>query len=889
MAAPLQRLFRTQYLTLECGDSSPLLEFFFGLLWTSSAAHDKFETPVLMAIDRARKLRNSQSGDESPHSEGLKASQRSESGDEPPHSKWRINVFGVRHLSPMGAWQLRAYLDRLRPEVVLIEGLDDATDLIPDITRKETRPPIAILAYTDALPVRTVVYPFATYSPEYQAIRWARENGVQVEFIDLPSENFLGLQDAEIELLEKARREAERARAEPQSATESSERTDETSADESAVPSAESLEENPESSGPTEVPEPRRSLYEQFAELAGERDYETYWERHFEHNTADNSYRGATFEFGQAIRELEEDAPRWRAENLVREAYMRRRIAETIAAGHKPERIVAIVGAFHAPVLTGDFPAMTDDELASLRKRSSKLTLMPYSYFKLSSQSGYGAGNLAPAYFELLWQSLQHGGVTELSHRYLSQVARHLRDAGTHRSTAEVIDGVRLAETLSALKDGQAPTLADLHDAAVTLLGHGERTAVRDALARVDVGTAIGELPKGVSQTSIQSDFERELARLKLEKYKTTVKQELALDLRENRRAKSEEAAFLDLSRSSFFHRLRVLEISFAQPIASRQQSATWSEQWHLQWSPESEIALVEAVLLGETVELATAYKFKSQLEKSTSIAEAAVLVRDACQCGLMQSMELARRRLQELAATSTDFAAIAHATWQLSLVARYGDVRKFDPAPLLPLVEELFVQGSLALFAAANCDNSAAPDMQVAIDELNKVGLEFHERVDEPLFIEQLQRLADADDRNPLLSGYACAILLERGLIANDALAREVSRRISPGVPAGLGAGWFEGLAQRNRYALLARQTLWEQLADYIASLDEDQFRRALVFLRRAFGSFSPREKRHIAENLGECWGLNADTTSELIEQPLTEQEEAKLHELNEFDFGDL
>src|SRR5207253_1278852 len=99
--------------------------------------------------------------------------------------------------------------------------------------------------------------------------------------------------------------------------------------------------------------------------------------------------------------------------NLVREAYMRRRIEEVIADGLKPEEIVAIVGAFHAPVLTGEFPAITDDELARLKRRSSKLTLMPYSYFKLSSQSGYGAGNQAPAYFELLWDMLQAGGLHE--------------------------------------------------------------------------------------------------------------------------------------------------------------------------------------------------------------------------------------------------------------------------------------------------------------------------------------------------------------------------------------------------------------------------------------------------------------------------------------------
>jgi hypothetical protein len=799
---------------------------------------------------------------------------------------WQIKVFGVRHLSPMGAWQLRDFLDSHKPDLVLIEGLDDATDLLPDVTRAQTHPPIAILAYTDTVPVRTLVYPFARYSPEYQAIAWAHENDARAEFFDLPSEVFLGLLDAEIEWRDAQRKAREEAA-----------KIERESPDASAEPKSDSgpgtgidSESPPEAPGDgMSVPEPPRSLYQQIADLAGERDYDTYWERHFEHNATADSFAGATYELGTAIRELEEDAPRWRAENLVREAYMRRRVAASITAGYKPEKIVAVVGAFHAPVLNGDLPAMTDTEFASIRRRSSKLTLMPYSYFKLSTQSGYGAGNQAPAYFELLWESLNEGGVKDLSRRYLSLVARHLRESGIQRSTAEVIDAVRLAETLSALKNGLAPTLADLQDAAITLLGHGELTTVKDALARVNVGTSIGELPKGVSQTSIQSDFDRELRRLKLEKYRSAVQQELSLDLRENRRVQNEEAAFLDLHRSSFFHRLRVLGVSFCKQVAVRQDSATWAERWMVKWSPQSEIELVEAVLLGETVELATAFKFSSQLDACKSIAEAAVLVRDACQCGMMSSMELARRRLQELSATSSEFAALASAAWNLGLVVRYGDVRRFDAEPLVPLIEAMFVQASLALMATANCDSAAVKPLMQAMDDLNRVGLEFHDRVEESLWIEQLQKLSDADDRNPSLSGYACAILLERGLMENDALSKEVSRRLSPGVPADLGAGWFEGLAQRNRYALLARQTLWEQLADYIYSLDEDQFRRALVFLRRAFGPFSAREKRQISENLGECWKLNAEVASEMIEKPLTEKEEETLQSLNEFDFGDL
>ena len=125
--------------------------------------------------------------------------------------------------------------------------------------------------------------------------------------------------------------------------------------------------------------------------------------------------------------------------------------------------------------------------------------------------------------------------------------------------------------------------------------------------------------------------------------------------------------------------------------------------------------------------------------------------------------------------------------------------------------------------------------------------------------------------------------------MITNDVLSREVSRRLSPGIPADLGAGWFEGLSKRNRYALLARQPLWVQLADYVSSLDEDHFRRALVFLRRAFGGFSPREKRQIAENLGEHWGVSADAASEVIEKELNEEEEKTLSDLNEFNFDEF
>ncbi len=786
-----------------------------------------------------------------------------------------VPTFGVRHLSPMGAWQLRRFLDDVQPKVVLVEGLDDATELVSDIVRKGTQPPIAILAYTQEVPVRTLVYPLANYSPEYQAIAWARENRARVEFFDLPSDRFLALQAQE-----EMRHLTELKTKDGPEEGESSSSSDE--------PIGQVLEEEELIQANT-APEASWSMYGRITDLAGEHDYESYWERSFEHNRSPGAYCESSFEFGRGLRDCEKLEDFSYAENLVREAYMRRRIQQVIDSGCPAEKIVAVVGAFHAPALNDAEPSMTDDELASLHSSPSKLTLMPYSYFKLSSQSGYGAGNRAPAYFELLWDAIEADELALLPARYLSLVVRHLRETGTSRSTAEVIEGVRLAKTLSALKDGSAPTLQDLQDAAITLIGHGERSVVQEALARVEVGTAIGRLPKGVSQTSIQEDFDRELERLKLTKYREGVKQELALDLRENRRAKTEAAAFLDLNRSSFLHRLSLLEITFAQLQPDKQESTTWRERWHLHWTPGAEITLVEAVLLGETVELAAAFKFKAELEKCTDVAAAGSMVRIACECGMMRAMDQARNVLQALAADTSEFPSVAHAAQELAAVVRYGDVRQFDPAPLMPLIESLFVQGTLGLFSASNCDNDAAKSIANGMDSFNKVALEYHDRLDEAEWVAQLQALSNADDRNPLVSGYACAILLERNELSNEQLAQEVSRRLSPGVEADLGAGWFEGLSGRNRYALLARQALWQQLAEYVQSLEDDQFTRALVFLRRAFGSFSPQEKRSISENLGECWGVNADVTSEMLSQPLSEEEEQAIDDLNEFDFDDL
>lgn len=811
-----------------------------------------------------------------------------------------VHVFGIRHLSPAGALHLRAFLDRIRPQLVLVEGPSDATGLIGQVTAAGVVPPVAILAYTDQLPIRTLVFPLAVYSPEYQAFVWAAENGARAEFMDLPS-------DAAVVLHDRARRAAAEAAMEEEAADI---RGDEAigEAEAQAQADASQSDGDGDSDGYAVAHESdpsadnrrrdyyirQNGLYERIAELAGEHDYESYWERHFEHSDQPDTYRQSAYAFSAQMRGLLEAEerladPREAAYNAVRESYMRRRIAEALKAGYEAGRIVVVTGAYHASALDMSLPVMTDKELKALPRAATKMTLMPYSSYKLSTHSGYGAGNPAPAYFGLMWDCLRQGDADKLPSLYMSKVAASMREEGTFRSTASVIEGVRLAESLASMRGGRLPVWKDLRDAAIVCLGFGESSVVAESLARTDVGTAIGSLPEGVSQTPIQDDFNRYLKKLKLDKYKSAVAADLELDLRENRRVKSEEAAFIDLTRSVFLHRLRLLEIGFARKHNVRQDGATWAEHWVLQWTPEAEIRMVESTLKGETVEWAAAYVIRERLESCGDIREASRIVREACECGLPEAMDDARATLQRLAVDGGSVPHLAGAAHELSVLLSYGDIRRMDTASLEPLLQQLFLRASLLLVDAAACSDEAAGELVAAMSELHRVSQEHHELVDDGAWLRQLKVLAERDDRNAKLSGLAFAILLERNETDDERVAREVSRRLSPGIPADVGAGWFEGLSMRNRYALLSREALWRQLDAYIRSLDGDQFRRALVFLRRAFAMFETREKTSVADMMGELWGIGSEQSANMLLGPLSEEEREKLEELNEFDFGEF
>jgi len=774
-------------------------------------------------------------------------------------------VYGVRHLSPAGAFHLQTVLDLVKPTAVLVEGPADATPQLQHLIHKDTRPPVAILAYTLQRPVRSILYPLASYSPEWVALTWGLRNKADTRFIDLPASVFLDLH---------------------QSAPEEHMHDQEPAADQA-----------PGQAPPPSDPADHRRLASEhtlaylddpwtaIALLSGDPDHETWWERHFEHTTDPISYIHQIHEFGRGLRSLRQLSPN--DENLVRESWMRRCIREVLGKGHKPDRVLVVCGAFHSTALREDLPGMTDKEVKALPSVKCSLTLMHYSYKRLSSQSGYGAGNHAPMYYQRLFDERKAGQPDRLTPLFLTELVHGLRKAGHIRSAAEVIEAVRLSHSLAALADSPAPCLRDIRDAATCLLGRGEFVVIREPLAELEVGSRVGKLPKGVARTAIQDDFYLRIEELNLDKYQTDKSQDLVLDLREDRFVKSKEAAFRDRNRSTFLHRLVTLNVTFGQKEKARQDQATWKEIWELRWTPDSEIQLIENSMRADTVEVAAAVQLSERLGACTQIDAAAAIVKEAVVCELADSLEDARRRLQAMAVESFGFVNLARAVEELAEVISYGSVRKFDPEPLKPLLSQLFLRATFAVRDACLCDEATAREqVQPGIVKLHEVARTTPELVDTVRWNRELDGIAANDALNAYLSGFVMSMILNR--VDEEQLSREVSRRLSPGIPPDIGANWFEGLVQYNRQALFLRMALWRQLDSYLVAMNEDEFRLALVPLRRAFGSFSKAEVRRVVDNLAELSAESKEDLKHIPEVALSAEEEKNLSEmLGDLDLG--
>ncbi|MCL2031008.1 MAG: DUF5682 family protein [Oscillospiraceae bacterium] len=601
------------------------------------------------------------------------------------------------------------------------------------------------------------------------------------------------------------------------------------------------------------------SAYDLCARAAGEADFDTYFEACFEHG---GDYRAAMTALGETLRAL---APPDEY-TLMRERYMRRRVRAAEARGYPG--IVLVCGAWHAPALDGG-EAMSDMEYQGLPHVECALTLIPGSYPKLT---GGSAGNRSPGYHELLWKHRHDRSAVPAA--FLSGVASHLREEGRlEASAAAVADAVTLARALASMR-GRPPVLEDLRGAAVTVLGRGRREAVADALRAMEIGEKTGSVPPALWRSPLQDDFLRHIRRLKLTRFLTGESAALALDLRAVPGSEP-----LARRRSAFLHRLRALEVPFAVP----ETASPSRELWTLRCTPETDIALTEAVTRGVTVEAAAAAALEAALAEAGRPAEIAGIAGQALRCDLSAPFAAACGALGGAPAHSDDFTDTVYAADALDRVLQTAPHKH---EALTPLLRRLCLRACLALPAGSRCGDARAVPAAACVQTLHRLYERYAdpEELDAARWRGALGRLAESTEANPRLSGLAFALRLERGGTDADALAEEIYRRLSPASSVERAAGWLDGLASRNRRALLETPGLWERLDDALAGLDEDRFRRALVPLRRMFAGFSARDRRDIAARLAARWGLVSGEAAGPAE--LSREERETLAELRELEF---
>jgi hypothetical protein len=387
-------------------------------------------------------------------------------------------LLGVRHHGPGSARAVRRALAAFQPDVILIEGPPEADPLVQFAGDEDMRAPVALLAYPADNPdpkLRASFWPFAEFSPEWQAIRWAVACEIPVRFIDLP---------AAIRLA-------------------------------SGTPAAPTPDDDAVRVDPIGA----------LAEAAGYDDPERWWEDVIEHRGQDDPFEAVA----EAMAVVRAHAPAppeaERVDEERREAYMRQSLR---AALKEFDRVAVVCGAWHVPALTAPLPSASADAavLKGLPKVKVSMTWVPWTHNRLASWQGYGAGVRSPGWYHHLFTAVDEHVVA----RWLVKAAGVLRKDGVPVSSAHVIEATRLAEALATMRGRPLAGLAEVTDAAHAVLCDGDDLRLSLINRRLVVGDRLGRVPEQTPGVPIARDVAGSQRRLRLQP--SVSRREIDLDLR---------------------------------------------------------------------------------------------------------------------------------------------------------------------------------------------------------------------------------------------------------------------------------------------------------------------------------------------------------------------
>lgn len=750
------------------------------------------------------------------------------------------HLFGIRHHGPGSARSLREALEALEPDCVLVEGPPDAETVLPLLSHEQMEPPVALLLYDPDKPSRAVYDPFLTYSPEWQAIRYAQARNIPVRFMDLPQAIQMALdkqkeeEAAETMAMMLRALEAEQVAAPP---PQTNEEANETETDEASVLL-------PDSAPPAEVEEPasQEDLTEQvwydplnwIAEAAGYSDGESWWEHMVEQRRDSTDLFQGIIEIMTAVREAmpPHPDPERNLREERREAWMRQTLRAAEREGF--QRIAVVCGAWHTPALLERPDTKADAEtLRGLPKQKVTATWIPWTYSRIARASGYGAGVNSPAWYEHLWNHEDR-----IVASWMTRAAQLFRAEDLPASPASVIEAVRLAETLAALRDRPVPGLPDLWEAARAIFCFGSDTPMQLIQEKLIVGERLGHVPDETPMLPIQQDLRKEQKRLRM--LPEALHSDKDLDLRNAN----------DLERSVLLHRLDLLGISWGKVQRSGGGKGTFHELWRLQWMPEFEVRLIEANVYGNTVRAAASQSAREQGEKTELLAELTTLIGRTLLTDMPEAIQFLMTRLESLAAVTSDVPHLMDALPPLANVLRYGNVRQMDGGMVSHVVDGLIARICIGLpNACASLNDEAADVMYPRLMNVHNAIRLLQSETHQEAWNATLERLAGLNGLHGLIAGRCCRLLLDLEVWTTDEVGRRLGLALSSANEPTQAAAWIEGLLRDSGEVLVHTDALWPLLDRWVVALPADTFVELLPLLRRTFSTFPPPLRRQLGE----------------------------------------
>ena len=530
-------------------------------------------------------------------------------------------LIGVRHHSAALARVMDQLLEDYQPTAVLLELPPDFSQWIEWLGKENLETPVA-LAGTAAGLSGLSFYPFADFSPELAAVRWAARNKVPVHCIDLP----VGQRPAE----------------EPATATGASSETE--TDREQAV-----------------------GLLETIFRQTQTNDVGSLWEKLVETPAAGSdpeSIRRAALLFGLALRANDGVAA---LRDRARENYMRQCIQEI------DSRSVAIVGSYHAAALLPE-PLMWSAPDEPISESTGEITtaMIPYSFSQLDERSGYPAGIRDPWWHQKVFEARDVAALDALVADMAVGVCRALREEGHAAGSADGKEVVRMARDLARLRGFHAAGRGEFLESTQMcltqgqLLGRGK--AVASAMQQVLVGQRNGTLPEGIPRSGLGPDVENTLKTLNLPGPDSLGQAEKRLRL-DPLRSK------LDRARVVVLERLRACEVPYGQPEAGQSAAIeSLTQVWDVQWEHSTHAMLELSAARGATLEQATLgcltslHAPEDDSTETASCSHSLSQIERAAVCGIPVLVE---RGLIEIVGVFTQTASLSELTRAMQLIDR--------------------------------------------------------------------------------------------------------------------------------------------------------------------------------------------------------------------------